>query len=105
MEGADAAAMGGMSQAFMGEKRNAVRRQISDERSDGAQVRRDAVDTGKYLVGFPREPHGGRAGPGIGEIDCAVGLDDNVVWKVETAPLEAARDDRHASVEFLARDP
>ena len=42
---------------------------------------------------------------GVGEIDAAVGLDDDVVGPVETAALEAVGDHRDAAVELLARHP
>src|SRR5712691_2996449 len=46
-----------------------------------------------------------RAAPGIGEVDGAVGLDDDVIGPVEPAPLEAVRQHGEAAVELAPGDP
>ena len=45
-----------------------------------------------------------RGAPGVGEVDRAVGLDDDVVRPVEAAALEAVGDHGEAAVELLPGD-
>jgi hypothetical protein len=46
----------------------------------------------------------GRAGPRVGEVDAAVGADDNVVRPVESAALKTVGDDRDGAIRFLTGD-
>ena len=47
----------------------------------------------------------GGAGPRVGEVDAAVGFDDDVVRPVEPPALKAVGDDGDAAVELLPGDP
>src|SRR6516164_839067 len=42
-------------------------------------------------------------GPGIGEIDRAVGFHHHIVWAVEPPPLKAVRQNRETAVELAPR--
>src|SRR5580693_5300717 len=61
---------------------------IVDQEAHTAEVGGDAVDAGKGQVPLLRR---GWVRPRIGEIDAAVGLDDNVIGTVESAALKAVR--------------
>src|SRR5215471_1407395 len=60
--------------------------EVRGEQAQGAQIGRDAVDTGEGQVPLLG---GGRAGPGVGEVDAAIRLHHHVVGAVESAALEA----------------
>ena len=59
------------------------------------------VDAGKGQIPLLRRVG---AGPRVGEVDAAVGLDDDVVGPVELAALKAVGDDGEAAVELQPGD-
>ena len=88
--------------AFVGREGEAVGQdEIVGEEAQRAEVGGHPVDPGILQVPLLGR---GRAGPRVGEIDAAVGADDNVVRPVESAALKAVGDDGDAAVRFLAGD-
>ena len=75
---------------------------VADQQRHRAEIGRDAIHAGEGQV--PLLGRGG-AGPRVGEVDAAVGLDHDVIGPVELPPLKAVGDHRDAAVEFLPRDP
>ena len=78
--------------------------EIIDEQRERSAIRRDAVDARVAEVPLAGRHPRRRAGPGIGEIDRAVGLHHDIVREIERAALEGARHHRDAAVVLLAND-
>ena len=101
VEGADVAAarVVDVKDALVGREGKPVRQyEIVDQQAQRAEIGRHPIDAGEGQIPLLR---GGGAGPWIGEIDAAVGFDDDIVRPVQPAPLEAVGDNGDAAVELL----
>ena len=75
--------------------------EVADQQGQCAQVGGEAKDAGDGL--FPLLA-GAAEGPGVGEVDAAVGFDDHIVGAVELAALELVGVDGGGAVVFPAAD-
>ena len=74
---------------------------IVDQQAQRPEIGGDAIDPGKGEVPLVGR---GRPRPRVGEIDAAVGFDDDVVGSVERVALKAVGNDGDASVMLQAGD-
>ncbi len=87
---------------FIGREGEAIgEEKIAGQKIDRAEIGTDAIDAVEVEIPWLRQI--GDV-PWIGEIDRAVGLDDDVVRLVERPALIVVGDHRKAAVFFLARD-